>query len=126
MTVIRSADRRRTETPNAVMTTFASPTQGGAERSLWQVEVAAGASGPVHVMDVEQTWSILAGTATVEVADDLLELAAGDTVVVPAGVARRFAAGSGAGFTAVVAGSAAALATVPDSEAEAVNPPWIA
>lgn len=126
MAVIRSADRRRTETPNAVMTTFASPTQGGAERSLWQVEIAAGSAGPVHVIDVEQTWSILAGTASVEVADESVELAAGDTVVVPAGVVRRFAAADDGGFTAVVTSDAAALATVPGSDADAVTPPWIA
>ena len=126
MTVIRSADRRRTETPNAVMTTFASPTQGGAERSLWQVEIAADAAGPVHVMDVEQTWSFLAGTASVVVGDDVLELAAGDTVVVAAGLPRRFSAGPDGGFTAVVTSAATALATVPDSDAEPVNPPWIA
>lgn len=126
MAVIRNTDRRRTETPNAVMTTLASPTQGGAERSLWQVEIAAGAAGPVHVIDVEQTWSILAGTASVAVADERVELAAGDTVVVPAGVVRRFSAGPDDGFTAIVTSDAAALATVPGSEADAVNPPWIA
>src|SRR3954467_9138434 len=121
-TVIRSADRRRTETPNATMTTFASPTQGGAERSLWQVDIDPGAAGPVHVFDVEQTWTIQRGEATVDIDGDQVVLAEGDTVVVPAGVARRFATGSGPGFTAVVTASAAGIATVPGGDADGVHP----
>ncbi len=45
MTVIRRGQGRRTETPNAVMTTLASPTLGGAEHSLRRVDMAPGASG---------------------------------------------------------------------------------
>jgi quercetin dioxygenase-like cupin family protein len=126
MTVIRKAERRRTETPNAVMTTFASPTQGGAERSLWQVEMATGSSGPVHVFDVEQTWTILEGSATVDVDGASFALDTGDTIVIPPDVERRFASGAEGGYRAVVTASATALATVPGSDADAVNPPWIA
>lgn len=126
MTVIRKAERRRTETPNAVMTTFASPTQGGAERSLWQVDAAAGSSGPLHVFDVEQTWTVLDGAATVDLDGATHELEAGDTVVIPAGVPRRFSAGPDRGYTAVVTAAATALATVPGSDGDPVNPAWIA
>jgi quercetin dioxygenase-like cupin family protein len=127
MTVIRSTDRRCTPTPNATMTTLASPTQGGSERSLWQVDAAAGAVGPVHVFDVEQTWSILRGTATVVVGDDpALVLAEGDTIVLAPGEVRRITADPDTGYTAVVTSSAAAVATVPGSDDGPVSPRWIA
>ncbi len=67
----------------------------------------------------------LDGTATVEVADGREILGAGDTAVIPAGVERRIAAGPDGGFTAVVTAAATALATVPGTDREPVNPPWI-
>ena len=39
MTLIPASKARRTETPNAVMTTLASPTLGAAGRSLWRVDM---------------------------------------------------------------------------------------
>lgn len=44
--VIRKSERRRTETPNAVMTTHASPTLGeSSELSMWQVQMKEGNPG---------------------------------------------------------------------------------
>ena len=44
ITTVRAGENRRTETPNATMTTLASPTLGStAGLSMWQVEMAAGA-----------------------------------------------------------------------------------
>ena len=64
---VRSGQARRTETPNAVMTTFASPTQGASrELSLWQVDMRAGQAGPEHVFDSEQVWHMLDGTARID------------------------------------------------------------
>jgi quercetin dioxygenase-like cupin family protein len=58
---------RVTETPNAVMTTYASPTLGSTELSVWRVEMKASAQGPVHVMDSEQVWTGLSGHARASV-----------------------------------------------------------
>jgi hypothetical protein len=65
MSVIRGAQARLSETPGGVMTTFASPTQGGASQSLWKVQAKPGAEGPVHDFDVEQVWHWVDGAATV-------------------------------------------------------------
>lgn len=121
--VVRDGEARRTETPNAVMTTFASPTLGGAAQALWQVEMAPGASGPVHVMDAEQIWRAVAGGATVHLEGEDVPLAPGDTVVLPAGLVRRIEADPDAGFTAVVTGAGGARACVPGGEP--VVPGWI-
>ncbi|GAB2588335.1 hypothetical protein GCM10027168_21400 [Streptomyces capparidis] len=113
MTVIRDADARRTRTPNAVMTTLASPTQGGSGLSVWRVEMADGQSGPVHTCDVEQVWTCLAGAATVEVGERAHEVAAGDTLVLPPGAVRRVRTAPGSRFAAVVAAPAGGLVHAP-------------
>ncbi|MGW0802213.1 cupin domain-containing protein [Nonomuraea sp. NPDC002799] len=125
MTVIRDAEARRSETPTGVMTTFASPTQGGATRALWRVDAKPGAEGPVHDFDSEQVWSWVAGAATVELGDQTYTVGAGDTVVMPAGVVRRVLADSGSGYTAVVTAPAGARALAVDGGDYGV-PPWIA
>ena len=68
------------------------------------------ASGPPHRFDVEQVWTVLAGAALVELDDEEHEVGPGDTVVMPAGVARRIHAGAD-GLTALVAARAGARAT---------------
>ncbi|GAA0941024.1 cupin domain-containing protein [Nonomuraea longicatena] len=123
MTLVRNADTRDTETPNAVMTTLASPTVGGAERSLWRVEAEPQAEGPQHAFDVEQIWTWLDGAATVELGDESLVVTRGDTVIMPAGVLRRILAGD-RGYTAVVTASPEARAFGADGREYGV-PAWI-
>lgn len=126
MTIVRSTDYRRTETPSSVATTYASPTQGGSERAaLWRVEVPAGRSGPAHVFDVEQIWTFLDGDARLELDGETITLRTGDTVVLPPGVLRRFTAGSG-GYTALATAPAGASAWQPGGDAEKIVPAWIA
>jgi quercetin dioxygenase-like cupin family protein len=122
--VVRTTEARVITTPNATMTTFASPTLGAARVALWQVEMAPGASGPLHTFDVEQVWTALGGAATVELDGESLAVGPGDTVVMPAEAPRRVHADPAAGFTAIVTAPGGALATA--AGAEPVLPPWIA
>ncbi|GAA4599071.1 hypothetical protein GCM10023194_78150 [Planotetraspora phitsanulokensis] len=101
MPFIRSADSRRSTTPNGVMTTLASPTQGGATQAVWRVDMPAGNSGPYHACDGEQVWTFLTGAATVELGGETFAVRAGDTVVTPPGIARRVT-GDEEGFSAIV------------------------
>ena len=58
--VITRNATRETVTPNASMTTLASPTVGGTDgRSLWRVEMTRGACGPLHECNVELIWAVL-------------------------------------------------------------------
>ncbi|ADB29727.1 Cupin 2 conserved barrel domain protein [Kribbella flavida DSM 17836] len=115
--------QRITETPNAVMTTYASPTQGSQELSVWRVDMKQGAQGPWHSMDSEQVWTGLAGAATVQLGDEQVELRAGSAVVLPAGVERRISATEQ--FTAIVAGYGHAKASVRGEDADRGTPAWI-
>ncbi|HTS99814.1 MAG TPA: cupin domain-containing protein [Streptosporangiaceae bacterium] len=124
MPVIRRAERRRTETPNAVMTTLASPSQGGAGQALWRVDMRPGQAGPPHAFDAEQVWTVLDGGATVDLDGQPLAVGPGDTVVMPAGVPRRVTADPAAGLAAIVAAPAGARASTPGGEK--LVPAWIA
>jgi quercetin dioxygenase-like cupin family protein len=121
---VRSAEARRTETPNATMTTLASPSAGGSTSlSLWQVEMRAGQRGPVHAFDREQLWSVRAGTVSIAVDGADHVLTAGDSLVIPAGSERQVTAGADAEL--VACGPADAQASVPGEEVSRGTPPWI-
>ena len=106
MPVIRHAESRRTETPNAVMTTLASPTQGGAGQAVWRVDMRPGQSGPLHAIDTEQVWTVLDGGASVELDGQVLTVAPGDTLILPADAPRRITADPQAGLAAIAAAPA--------------------
>ncbi len=124
MTVIRRADQRRTSTPNAVMTTHASPTQGAAGLAVWHVDMVAGAAGPRHTFDVEQVWTVLDGAAVVELDGHSLPVTPGDTIVLPAGVSRRVLSDPADGATFVVAAPGGARVSTDDGR-EPFVPEWI-
>jgi len=124
--LISGAGARVTTTPNATMTTLASPTQGGAATSMWRVDLSGIQSGPIHVFDVEQTWHLTSGAATVAVDGHSFELAAGDTLVVPPSATRQVSTAGGAAF--IVSGASAGRATrlTAEGPGDPVTPAWIA
>jgi quercetin dioxygenase-like cupin family protein len=118
-------ETRRTETPNAAMTTLASPSQGATTRlSLWLAEMKAGQQGPSHVFDTEQVWHLVDGAAEIAVDGARLALGPGDTVVLPAGAERQVTATADLRF--VVCGQGDALVRVPGEAESRGTPPWIA
>jgi quercetin dioxygenase-like cupin family protein len=125
ISTVRAAESRRTETPNATMTTLASPSLGAsAGLSMWQVEMTAAAQGPAHVFDSEQLWTVLEGEVSVTVDGESSELAAGDTVVFPAGAERQITAQKPVRL--LVCGHGDAVVRVPGEEAPRGTPAWIA
>lgn len=121
----RPADARRSETPNAVMTTLASPTLTDAdELSVWRVEMTAGQEGPVHAFDAEQVWLVVAGRPVIEVGEDRFVLEPGDALQIPAHVARRVRAGDGAAF--VVCSRTGSRVVAGTADGEPVTPPLVA
>jgi|SRR5690606_8296223 quercetin dioxygenase-like cupin family protein len=104
--VIRDAQARRIETPNGTMTTLASPSQGKSGQAVWRVEARPGMAGPVHAFDQESVWTWIDGRGAVQAGEERIEVAAGDTMVLPAGVVRQLFADEERGFTAIVAAPA--------------------
>jgi len=136
MPVIRRAETRRIETPNAVMTTLASPTQGGAGQAVWRVDMRPGQAGPLHAIDTEQVWTVLDGGATVELDGQALTVGPGDTLILPADAPRRVSADPEAGLAAIAVAPAGTRAytldgtrvapgcAVPDGDK--LVPAWVA
>jgi quercetin dioxygenase-like cupin family protein len=122
--LVRAGQARRTETPNALMTTLASPSQGPtAALSMWRVEMRAGQQGPPHVFDTEQIWHLLTGQVQVSVGTGQLVLSPGDTVVLSAGTERQVTARADAQL--IVCGRGDAVVHVPGEAAPRGVPPWI-
>lgn len=123
-TPVRAADTRRTETPNATMTTLASPTLGPTTRlSAWRVEMKRGQQGPIHAFTSEQVWTTLAGEVAIAVDGNTSVLAPGDTLVVPGRVERQVSALADAEL--LVAGYGDAQVCLPGKDANPRTPPWI-
>lgn len=123
--ITRAGENRRTETPNAVMTTLASPaTADSASLSLWRVEMAGGAQGPAHSFDSEQIWTVVEGSVKIRVGESATELGAGDTIVIPASVERQIEAPKGAEL--LVCGMADAVVTATGEPEPRGTPDWIA
>lgn len=124
MFIIRWADARRSETPNAVMTTLASPTQGGAAHAIWRVDMRPGQAGPPHRFDAEQIYTVLDGSATIEYDDTTAHLSIGDTAVLAAGTLRQITADPGTGVVAIVTSAAGARASLADGT-DRGTPQWV-
>lgn len=99
--VIRAAESRRTQAPSGLVTTLASPAQGGAGLAVWRMDITPGAAGPVHAYDTEQVWTVIGGRATVELDGGTVTVGPGDTLVIPAGATRQMTADPQAGVSAI-------------------------
>lgn len=123
--VVHTTERRRSETPAGVMTTLASPTVGAtAGLSMWEVAMTAGASGPLHVFDSEQIWTVLDGELSVSIAGQREDIRSGDTVVIPADLERQIFARTDVHL--LVCGHGSAIAQVPGEREPRGTPAWIA
>jgi quercetin dioxygenase-like cupin family protein len=98
-----------------------APSVGGAELAMWTVELEAGAQGVPHRLDREEVLYVLDGTFVVEVDGEPAELAAGDTVSVPAGalLSLRSARAGGRLLACARAGLTATMA-----DGTTFQPPW--
>jgi quercetin dioxygenase-like cupin family protein len=122
MTVVPLARAVTFETPNASMRTYTSPSATGGALAVWRTEMAPGAAGPLHRVDTEQVVVVVDGVMTVELDGTRHTLHPGDSVVLPAGGARRV---HNTGSTVLVSVTAAPPgATARVGEAEPVPVPW--
>jgi quercetin dioxygenase-like cupin family protein len=122
--LVKRANARTTVTPNATMTTLASPTLGNTSgRSLWLVDMTAGATGPLHVFDTEQIWTLIDGHAAIEIAGVAHPLDTGDTLVIPGGAKRQVHATTACRM--LVTGDATASASVAGESESRGTPAWI-
>jgi quercetin dioxygenase-like cupin family protein len=116
---------RTTETPNAVMTTLASPTLNGTQHlSLWKVRMQPGSQGPVHAFDTEQVWHVIEGSASIDIKGTTHTLSVGDSLPIPAMAIRQVKTETGVEF--IVCGNGDALVVSGSPGGSPITPAWIA
>jgi quercetin dioxygenase-like cupin family protein len=103
-------------TPAAEVTGLASPSRGSTELSTWKVAMRSDSTGPEHVIDREQVWTVTAGAVEIVSEGRTERVEAGQTVVLPAGAVRTVRTGDRAA-EAMVAMAAGGLAFIPGEEA---------
>jgi quercetin dioxygenase-like cupin family protein len=112
MPLVTQADATTHTTPNAVMLTYAGPSQGSAELSVWHLAMQPGASGPAHAIDREQVYLVTDGQLTIGIGGLEHRAAAGDAVIIPAGITRQIHCPGRAPATAIVSMAVGGRATV--------------
>ncbi|MFJ7154391.1 VOC family protein [Streptomyces sp. NPDC101118] len=112
--VLTLTDENAIETPNARMTTHASPSRGSSELSAWTVTMTAGQAGPDHSVSREQVWTVTSGALEVVSGDRKERVAAGQTLVLSPGAVRRIEAPED--VTAYVVMRADGVVAVPGTE----------
>ncbi|MFD5699280.1 VOC family protein [Streptomyces lasiicapitis] len=120
MHVITPTAENVTESPNARMTGLAAPSRGSEELSTWTVAMEAGQTGPEHVINREQVWTVTAGALDVTCDGRTEKISAGQTLVLPPDVLRQVHAPEAA--EAHVAMRADGVASVPGTEGTRVLP----
>jgi quercetin dioxygenase-like cupin family protein len=115
MLLINETADRTIETPNAVMTRLAAPSVGSVALSTWRVRMASAITGPIHIIDQEQVWTVLSGALDVTVDDEKATVEAGQTLVLPAGAVRQIRTGARAA-EALVSMPAKGQVTLPGSD----------
>ena len=86
MPIISSTQAPTYALDDAVFTGLAAPSRGSTETAVWRVRLSSTEPGGVHTLDREEVLVALTGRAVATLDGTEHEVAAGDAVVVPAGV----------------------------------------
>lgn len=124
MQIVRNDQTRESATPNATMSTLASPELAGTALAMWTVTMSPDQRGPLHTFDTEQVWTVITGRMEVRTDEASELLSAGDTAILPAGEQRQIVCAGAEPLQAIVTCAAGARASTPD-EGDRGTPPWI-
>jgi quercetin dioxygenase-like cupin family protein len=121
-----SLDAARTvTTPAATMRTLTSPTASPPMPvAVWRTELAAGSSGPRHVINGDHFVVVLGGTLHVEIDGRTHDVVAGDGIKLPAGCTRVIGATDDGPAVTLTVGEPDARASV--GSGDPVPVPWTA
>jgi quercetin dioxygenase-like cupin family protein len=123
MPVIDPTDQRRHELHGARFDSLASPSLGSEETSIWRLRLEPCTPGVPHRVTREEIFVVLGGSATASLDGAPQPLAAGSTLVLPAGVELSLETGPDA-LDAIVCLPVGGQAVVGDGEP--FTPPWAA
>ncbi len=122
MPVERAADHPTFELGGNTITSLAAPARGAVEAALFRIDVPPGGGLPKHHHDHLDVFAVETGAGVIHIDDEALELAAGDSVVVPTGAWHLFEAGPDGATLAVTMLAGTKLIREDGSE---IVPPWV-
>lgn len=124
MPVIQETPDRTISSAVGVVAALAGPSQGSDQVATWRIAALQDADSPVHEIDRDQVWMAVSGEFEFELDIDgaVERVVAGQALLVPAAVVRRFRARGGPA-EALVAMRADGTAAVP-GQADRHPLPW--
>jgi len=121
MPVIDRTAQRHHELHGAHFDALASPSLGSRETSVWRLRLEPGTPGVPHRVTREEIFVVLAGSATASLDGTAHPLAAGSTLVLPAGVELSLETGADQ-LEAIVCLPVGGQGVIGDGEP--FTPPW--
>ncbi len=123
MPVERAADHPSFALGGNTVTSLAAPSRGAYEAALFRIEVPPGGGLPAHHHDHLDVFAIEAGGGVFHIDDDSVELATGDSVVVPTGAVHYMVAG--AEGASIVVTMLANTKLIRQDDGSVTVPPWV-
>jgi len=125
MEIVKHTEAPLFDAAGTTFTGYAAPSRGSSEVSLWQVELPAGSTSPLHHMDCEEVFLGLRGHAVAVIDGTEHRLGPGDCLILPPGTNFTLHVPGEDPFLAVACIPVGGQATmVPDGPTFA--PPWAA
>jgi quercetin dioxygenase-like cupin family protein len=122
MPIERSADHPTFDLGGNAITSYAAPARGSVEIAHYRADLPPGGGLPPHTHDHFDVFTVIAGGGVFHLGGDTVELAVGDSAVVPIGVRHFLEAGS-EGASIIVA-MLPGTRLIRDDRSEAV-PEWV-
>ena len=108
--------------PGSRFTQLASPSRGSTQTSVWHVDIQPGSPSAPHQVTAEEIFIVLAGEATVALADVITTATVGDAIVVPANTDFALGNGGSAPLRLICVLPVGGQACTPDGAV--FTPPW--
>lgn len=122
MHLIKSSSAPAFEIPGLSVIGLAAPSRGASETCVWRITMAPGTPATPHAISREEIFVALSGVARIQLDGRDQALAAGDTLVVPAGETFALSNPGADPFTALAMVPVGAEAVFPGGER--FTPPW--
>jgi quercetin dioxygenase-like cupin family protein len=119
----RVADHPTFDLGGNTITSLAAPARGSDETALFRIDLPPGGALPAHHHDHFDVFTVTAGSATVHIAGETSEVAAGDAVVVPPEAVHRLTAG--ADGASIVVTMVARTKLIRADDGSVTVPPWV-
>jgi quercetin dioxygenase-like cupin family protein len=123
MPVERAADHPTFEIGGNAVTSYAAPARGSGEAALFRIDLPAGSGLPPHRHDHFDVFTVAEGSGELHLGEDVHQIVAGDSVVIPPGDLHWMVAGPGGASIVVTMHPGTKL--IREADGVEMIPPWV-